>query len=42
MLLDSRRKSIFPFLPRQHFLNRTIGRLMRRTRGEITVHKLLT
>ena len=42
MLLDSRRKSIFPFLPRQHCLNRTVGRLMRRTRGEITVHKLLT
>ncbi len=42
MLLDSRRKTIFPFLSRQHFLNRTVGRLMRRAHGEITVHKLLS
>lgn len=41
MLLDSRRRSIFSFLPRKHVLNRVVGRLMRRARGEITVHKLM-
>ena len=41
MLLDSRRRNVFPFLPRQHFLNRTVGRMMRRTRPKITVHSLL-
>jgi hypothetical protein len=41
-LLDSRRRSIFPFLPRQHLLNRTMGRLMRRRAAdELTVHALL-
>lgn len=40
-MLDSRRKSVFPFLPRQHVLNRTVGRMMRRAPGEITVHTLL-
>ncbi len=41
MLLDSRRRNVFPFLPRQHFLNRTVGRMMRRTQAKITVHSLL-
>ena len=41
MLLDSRRRNVFPFLSRQHFLNRTVGRMMRRARGELSVHKLL-
>ena len=40
-LLDSRRRSVFPFLDRQHFINRSIGRLMRRDPGELTVHHLL-
>jgi hypothetical protein len=41
MLLDSRRRNVFPFLSRQHFLNRIVGRTMRRARDEITVHSLL-
>ncbi len=41
MLLDSRRRNVFPFLSRQHFLNRFVGRMMRRDQGEITVHSLL-
>jgi len=41
MLLDSRRRNVFPFLPRQHFLNRAVGRMMRRAQGEISVHSLL-
>jgi hypothetical protein len=41
MLLDSRRRNAFPFLSRQHFLNRIVGRMMRRGQGEITVHSLL-
>ncbi len=41
MLIDGRRRTIFPFLHRQHLLNRSIGRLMRRTTGELTVHELL-
>ncbi len=41
MLIDGRRSTIFPFLDRQHLLNRSIGRLMRRTAGELTVHILL-
>lgn len=41
MLLDSRRRNVFPFLSRQHFLNRIVGRMMRRAQGEITVHSLL-
>lgn len=41
MLLDSRRRNVFPFLPRQHFLNRVVGRMMRRTQAEISVHSLL-
>lgn len=41
MLLDSRRHKAFPFLSRQHVLNRAAGRLMRRARGDISVHNLL-
>jgi hypothetical protein len=41
MLLDSRRRNVFPFLSRQHFLNRIVGRMMRRAQDEITVHSLL-
>jgi hypothetical protein len=40
-LLDSRRRSVLPFLPRHHFINRTVGRLLRRTPNEVTVHTLL-
>ena len=40
-LLDSRRKNALPFLPRNHFLNRTLGRLMRREQSPLSVHKLL-
>ena len=41
MLLDSRQRNVFPFLTRQHFLNRIAGRMMRRAQDEITVHSLL-
>ncbi len=41
MLLDSRRRNVLPFLSRQHFLNRIVGRMMRRARGGLSVHKLL-
>ncbi len=41
MLIDSRRRNVFPFLSRQHFLNRMAGRMMRRAQPEITVHNLL-
>ena len=41
MLLDSRRRNTFPFLPRNHFLNRTVGRMMRREQVRLTVHSLL-
>ena len=40
-LIDSRRRNVFPSLSRQHFLNRIVGRLMRRAQPEITVHSLL-
>lgn len=40
-LLDSRRKNVLPFLPRGHFLNRTLGRMMRRERAPLSVHSLL-
>ena len=40
-LLDARRRSMFPFLPRQHFLNRAVGRLINRSQAEISVHDLL-
>ena len=41
VLLDSRRRNVFPFLPRNHFLNRTVGRMLRRERAKLTVHSLL-
>jgi len=41
MLLDSRRRSVFPFLSRQHFLNRIVCWMMHRTQAEITVRSLL-
>jgi hypothetical protein len=41
MLLDSRQRNVIPFLSRQHFLNRIVGRMMRRAQSEITVHSLL-
>jgi len=40
-LLDARRRSVFPFLPRQHFLNRAVGRLIHRSQAEISAHDLL-
>ena len=41
MLLDSRRRNVIPFLPRDHFLNRTLGRMMRRNRRPVSVHSVL-
>jgi hypothetical protein len=41
MLLDSRRRKVFPFLSNQHFLNRILGQMMRRAQAEVTVHSLL-
>lgn len=41
MLIDSRRRNILPFISRQHFLNRTLGPFMRKSRVELSVHKLL-
>ena len=41
MLLDARRRCVFPFLPRQHILNRVVGRLIHRAQAEISVHDLL-
>ena len=40
-LIDARRRNILPYLAREHFLNRTLGRMMRKDRGELTVHTLL-
>ena len=40
-LLDSRKKSIFQYLPRQHSLNRAFGRLFRRSGDDVDVHSLL-
>lgn len=40
-LLDSRKRSIFQYLPRQHSLNRAFGRLFRRSDGDVDVHSLL-
>ena len=39
--LDCRKKCCFGFLPREHRLNRLIGRLFRRPEPVITVHSLL-
>ena len=40
-LIDKRKKSVLNFLPRNHFLNRTLGRLFRRNRDDLTVDRLL-
>jgi len=40
-LLDACQRGVFPFLPRQHFLNRAVGRLINRSQAEISVHDLL-
>ncbi len=39
--IDSRKKSCIDFLPREHLLNRLLGRLMRRSREELTADSLL-
>ncbi len=39
--LDSRKRPVFTFLPRNHKLNRIIGRMLRRPPSPITVHSLL-
>jgi len=41
LLLDGRKRTVFPFLPRDHKLNKFVGRVLRRDRGEITVRRLL-
>jgi hypothetical protein len=41
LLLDARRRNVIPLLPRDHFLNQLLGRLMRRSREKISVHDLL-
>lgn len=40
-MLDSRKKSVLGFLPRNHPLNRSLGRLLRRPSGDLSVHHLL-
>ncbi|MCK5001602.1 MAG: hypothetical protein KAS57_01170 [Gammaproteobacteria bacterium] len=40
-LLESRKRSIFQYLPRKHSLNRAFGRLFRRSGGDVDVHSLL-
>ncbi len=40
-LIDQRKKSVLNFLPREHFLNRMLGRLLRRKREDLTVDRLL-
>ncbi len=41
LLLDTRRRSAIPLLPREHLLNRLFGRMMRRSRTQVSVHDLL-
>lgn len=41
-LIDSRRRNVLPFLKREHFLNRLLGRMMRKQPGEMTVSRLLS
>jgi hypothetical protein len=41
-LIDSRRRNALPFLSREHFLNRWLGRMCRKHRNELTVSKLLS
>ena len=40
-LIDSHRRNILTFLPREHLLNRMLVRMMRRHRNELTVHDLM-
>ena len=40
-MLDIRKRSVFKGLDRTHVINRTLGKLLRRGSGEITVHSLL-
>ena len=40
-MLDCRKQCCFSFLHREHGLNRFFGRLMRRSKPEITIHSLL-
>ena len=42
VLIDSRRRSILPFLSREHLLNRVLGRMMRKNQAELTVDMLLS
>ena len=39
--IECRKKCCLSFLPREHFLNRFLGRLMRRSQQEITADNLL-
>ena len=41
VLIDSRKRSLFQHLPRQHSLNRAFGRLFRRSGDDVDVHSLL-
>ena len=41
MLIDSREANVIPYLPRQHMLNRILGRLVRRTPFPLSAHNLL-
>ena len=40
-LIDSRKRSLFQYLPRKHSLNRAFGRLFRRNGDDVDVHSLL-
>jgi len=40
-LLDSRKRSVFQYLPRAHSLNRAFGRLFRHSGDDVDVHSLL-
>lgn len=40
-LLDTRKRSVFSFLPRSHKLNRLLGRFFRRPQQQLSVHGLL-
>lgn len=40
-LLDKRKKPLFGFLPRNHFLNASLGRLFRRKDEGLTIQSLL-
>ena len=40
-MLDARKKSVFEFLPRNHSLNRTLGRFLRRDTDDPSAYHLL-